>query len=107
MAKKRKIMKKKVTKKKTSKRRAAKKVAKKSTKKKSRVMKKAKATKKAAITAAPEMMGQLHEHSAGHNEPIDNPISKISDNETEHGLKDQSTVETDDFGAKNDTDNLD
>ena len=101
MAKKRKVMKKKVTKKKASKKKVAKKAAKKSTKKKNRIVKKAQAPKK----VAPEMMAQLHEHSDGHNEPTDNPISEISDNGPEHGLKEQSTDETDDLGAENDTEN--
>ena len=99
MAKKRKVMKKKVTKKKASKKKVTKKATKKSTKKKSRTVKKAKAPKK----AAPEMMAQLHEHNDGHNEPTDNPISEISDNGPEHGLKEQGTDEMDDH----DTENLD
>ena len=99
MAKKRKVMKKKVTKKKASKKKVTKKATKKSTKKKSRTVKKAKAPKK----AAPEMMAQLHEHSDGHNEPTDNPISEISDNGSKHGLKEQGADETDDH----DTENLD
>ncbi len=105
MAKKR--IKKKVTKKKPLKKRVTKRVAKKSAKKKRRAVKKSRVPQRAEMPVASETVDQPLPHDDGHNEPIDNLISEITDNEPEHGSVEQSTEETDDFGKGNDTGNLD